>query len=341
MKKPLLFAICLFAFQISFATIINVDNDPNRPSGYYDNLQLAVNNASPGDTLYIYPSNTSYGNVTVDKQLHFFGSGYDGTYGNVTQISYLYLDTATSPASNPSGSSFQGITISRITCQKPNISNIVIAGNNLTSYLNLTYNCSGWLITNNYIQSYLNLYNNNSIIISNNIFSNYYNPIKQSNSSSVVISHNLFMGWRYFEATYNAIISDNIFMCASNASYYAYMNNNNFMNNLSWLSTLNPYNLPPEGNSGSGNISNQDPQFVTAPSTPTWDMSKDYHLKSTSPGKNAASDGTDIGPYGGNNPFVWGGIFSIPNITQTHITNPVINQSTPINVNVKANKAKL
>jgi len=103
---------------------------------------------------------------------------------------------------------------------------------------------------------------------------------------------------------------------------------------------INAIKISPTYN-GSGNVSNQDPQFVTAQSSPTWYQAEDYHLKSTSPGKNAASDGTDIGPYGGNNPFVWGGIFSIPNITQTHITNPVINQSTPINVNVKANKAKL
>jgi len=340
MKKILLFAFCIFAIQISYATIINVDNDPNRPSGYFDNLQLAINSASDGDTLYVYASNTSYGTITIKQKLHLFGAGYDGTSGNVSRISYLYLDTATSPASNPSGSSFQGFTISLLSCQKPNISNIVIAGNYFTSSLNLSFNCSGWLISNNYFGGYLSLYNNKSIIITNNIIS-YSTAIKSSNSSSVVISHNLFMNWRYFSAVYNAIISDNIFMCSSNANSYTAQAQNNFINNLSWRSTLNPYNLPPDYNTGSGNVSNQDPQFETALSNTNFDKSKDYHLKSTSPGKNAASDGTDIGNYGGNNPFVWGGIFSIPSITQTHITNPVINQTTPINVNVKANKAKL
>ncbi len=119
------------------------------------------------------------------------------------------------------------------------------------------------------------------------------------------------------------------------------MANNNFVNNLSWRSALNPYTLPPEANNGSGNISNQDPQFETANATSSFTYTDDYHLKSTSPGKNAATDGTDIGLYGGNTPFVWGGLFSIPKITQTIITNPVVNQSTPINVNVKAKKAEL
>lgn len=341
MKKTVLFLFCLFIIQISYSTIINVDNDPNRPSGYYDNLQLAVNNATDGDTIYLYPSNTNYGNLTVDKTLYIFGGGYDGTSGNVSQINTLYLDTSTSPSTNPSGSSFQGLTISRINCQKPNISNIVVVGNYISSYLTLNNNCSGWLISNNYLSSYISVNNNKSIIISNNLIT-YYKPIKTSNSKSIVISHNLFINWNYFESTYNAIISDNIFICYSSASANAGMANNNFINNLSWRSTLNPCNLPPDYNNGSGNLSNQDPQFETAISSSTsFDKSKDYHLKSSSPGKNAASDGTDIGPYGGNNPFVWGGIFSIPNITQSLITNPVINQSTPINVNVKANKAKL
>jgi hypothetical protein len=99
--------------------------------------------------------------------------------------------------------------------------------------------------------------------------------------------------------------------------------------------------MPPEGNTGTGNISNQDPKFVTGASSGNFVYTDDYHLQSSSPAKGAASDGTDIGPYGGNNPFVWGGVFSIPQITQTLITNPVINQSTPINTNIKANKAKL
>jgi hypothetical protein len=146
------------------------------------------------------------------------------------------------------------------------------------------------------------------------------------------------MYFQYFNTVTNAIVTDNIFVC-SGATNTSYMYNNVFYNNISWRSTLNPYVMPPEANTGSGNISNQDPQFQTAPSSDSFDQAKDYHLKSTSPGKNAATDGTDIGPYGGSNPFVWGGQFSIPKIAQSNITNPVINQSTPINVNVKATKA--
>jgi len=346
MKKLISLLFLMLISGISYATIINVDNNPNRPSGYYSNLQLAVNTASAGDTIYVYPSNTSYGDVTIKKKLHLFGSGYDGTSGSVTKVNSLYLDTATSPSSNSSGSTIQGFTfLSNVYCNKPNISNIVISGNYFYyshQAISLHKNCSNWLITNNYFKGYLNIYNNNNIIISNNIFSNHsYNPIQSSNSNSVLISHNLFMYFDKFNYVYNATISDNIFICKT--SYTGdYMSKNIFLNNLSYYDgALNNYNLPPTGNTGSGNLSNTNPQFVDGTLTGSYDISKDYHLQSSSPAKTAATDGTEIGPYGGSNPFVWGGAFTIPKITLTNITNPVINQSTPINVNVKANKAKL
>ncbi len=341
----------LLAFTIVFVTaqsaIINVDNNPDRPSGYYENLQLAINIAAVGDTLYVYPSNTTYGSIIIKKRLHLFGSGYDGiSGGGDSKIHQLTLDTSTSPSTNPSGSSFQGFEIYYISCSKSNITNILISGNYI-SYssggVSLYNNCPGWFITNNIISGYISIYNNRSILVSNNIFKggySYANGISNSSSPSVIISHNLFLNWNYFNNVYNATICDNIFICKNVTSSTA-MSNNNFLNNISWRSALTPYLLPPESNIGSGNISNQDPQFETALSSGNFDYSKDYHLKSTSPGINAATDGTNIGPYGGSIPFSFGGEYSIPKITLTNITNPVINQSTPINVNIKASKAKL
>ena len=347
MKKIILFVLLLSIVSLSQATIINVDNNANRPSGYQKNLQAAISNASAGDTIYVYPSNTTYGTITISKKLHLFGFGYDGTTGAVSKVTSFYLDTTTTPSSNPSGTSIQGFTvINYISCQKPNITDIVVAGNNLDYYhntINLSTNCSGWLITNNYIYGYVNLNNNTSIIISNNVFKNHGYGIRTSNSSTVVISNNLFMQWSYFNAVYNATIGNNIFICSGNSYTGTTMANNIFSNNISYCSNSSyTYSLPPYGNSGSGNKQNQNPSFVTGTTTSSgYDFSKDYHLQSTSPGKNAGTDGTDIGQYGGNSPFVWGGAFSIPKVTQMIIMNPIINQGTNINVNVKAKKADL
>ncbi|MBC8147176.1 MAG: hypothetical protein H8E98_04250 [Bacteroidetes bacterium] len=344
MKKIILFALLLSIAGLSQATILNVDNNANRPSGYYEFLTAAINAASAGDTIYVYPSNTSYGTITLTKKLHLFGFGYDGSQGAVSKIEYFYLDTTATPSSNPSGSTIQGFTIiNYINCQKPNINNIVVAGNSIDNYyntVNLSTNCSGWLFTNNYIYGYLNLNNNTSIIISNNVFRNHSYGIYTSNSSTVVISNNLFMNWRYFNNVFNATVSNNIFIINS-AANSTYMANNIFLNNLSYWDATNLYNLPPTGNTGSGNISNTDPQFETGLASGVYDYSKDYHLKTTSPGHNAGTDNTDIGPYGGTSPFVWGGAFSIPKVTQMIIKNPIINQGTNINVNVKAKKAEL
>ncbi len=348
MKKLFLIFPLIVAFGYAYSTIINVDNDPNRPSGYYSNLQLAINNASNGDTIYLYPSNSSYGNITIKSRIHIFGGGYNGNYsGYLSKIEELTLDTATSPASNPSGSSFQGLTISRIYCSKPNITNIIISGNYLYynySGISLDYNCSGWLITNNLINSYLSIYNNGLIIISNNIFKGgytYNHGVSQSSSSSVIITHNLFFKFSKMNNVFNAIINNNIFIC-DNEYTGTTMAHNIFNNNLSYRDgATNDYDLPPNSNSGSENLSNTNPLFVDGNLTGSFDFTKDYHLQSSSPAKTAASDGTEIGPYGGSNPFVWGGALTIPKIILTDITNPVINQSTPINVNIKAKKAEL
>lgn len=337
MKKLILTMLLAICFSFAHATIHNVDNSPNRPAGYIGNLQLAVNSASAGDTIYIYPSNQTYGNITIKQRLHLFGKAYDGTIGNVCRLDNLSLDTAVSPSTNPSGSSFQGLTVSYVTCQKPNICNIMLVGNMIRSYIDLANNCSGWFIANNLIEGFLMLNYNSNILITNNIFNNGY-AVYYSNSPSVVFSHNMVLNFLYFAYCNNMIVSDNIFVCNGNTNSQ-YMSNNNFINNLSWRTTLTPYAIPPEGNYGTGNISNQDPQFMTALSSGAFDSSKDYHLKATSPAKNAASDGTDMGPFGGTNPFVWGGYFSIPKISQSTITNPVINVNTPVNVNVKAVKA--
>ncbi|MBN2745471.1 MAG: hypothetical protein JXR34_02010 [Bacteroidales bacterium] len=344
MKRLLTLLVLVSMGLLAQATIHNVDNNPNRPSGYFDNLQLALNSASPGDTIYLYPSNTSYGNVTIKQKVHIFGKGYDGTTGNGSKIQSLTLDTNTSPSTNPSGSSFQGLTINQINCDKPNITNIVVVGNYISYYssgISLYNNCSGWLIANNYFAGHINLYNNGNIVISNNVFyGGQTYPIYASTATSVIFTHNLVMNFNYMYDVYNAIISDNIFVC-NGATNQTHMANNKFYNNISYRSALNPYSLPPAGNTGANNISNQDPLFESAPSNGQFNYTLDYHLKSNSPAKNAASDGTDIGPYGGSSPFVWGGVFTIPQITETNITNPVINVSTPVNVNVKGNKAGL
>ncbi len=342
MKRYLIISILLSISIIAHSTIINVDNNANRPNGYIKNLQNAISTASAGDSIYIYPSNVTYGNITITKKLHLFGFGYDGTTGTNSKIGQLIFDTTSTPSSNPSGSTIQGLYFSTsIYCSKQNISNIIISGNHVDE-VSMQPNCSNWIITNNYIYDYISLNNNVSIIVSNNVFRSHTYGIYTSNSSSVVISNNLFIYWGYFYNVFNATVNNNIFICNTASLVTNKMSNNSFNNNISYcVNSSQTYTLPPSGNTGSGNKSNQNPSFINGTISSTYDISKDYHLQAASTGKNAGTDGTDIGQYGGTNPFIWGGAFTIPKVSQITISNPIINQGTTININVKAKSADL
>lgn len=344
MKTIFTLALAMLLSNFAFSTVYNVDNNPNRPTGYYNLLIVAINAASAGDTIYVYPSNNSYGNITLTKKLHFFGGGYSSASQSFTSyIPSLTFDTTSSPSSNPSGSSFYGFTFDGISFGKQNISNITIAGCKIRGSLTLNTNCSNIFLQGNYFEfgyyHSINVKYNTNVIISNNIFYGNSTYLNNSSAPSVVVNNNMFFTFQYFGNFTNATISNNIFLCngeTNQSSQY----NNMYLNNLSYRDATNQYNLPPAGNTGSGNLSNINPNFVSGSLNP-FDPSLDYQLNTSSTGNNAGTDGTDIGIYGGTTPFVWGGIFGIPKITQMTITNPVINQSTPINVNVKAKKADL
>jgi hypothetical protein len=349
MKKNVLFAMFILPAFMAQAAIFNVSNNPDRPAGYIEYLQAAINLASAGDTIYIYPSAVSYGDITITKKLHLFGSGYINhhTAGHESILGLVNLDTTTTPSSNPSGSTFCGLSFksynSYINCQKANIHNISIIGNyfygNYTS-LYMLANCNGWFISNNFFWTgnAVHLSNSSGAIISNNIFNNTSNIIVSS-SGSVVITNNLFFNWQGFSQVYNATVSNNIFLVGS-APNATTMTGNNFINNLIYWSPTNNVSLPLPGNIGSNNLNNIAPQFLSG-THDIWDNTKDYRLSSGSPARNAGTDGTDMGPYGGTAPFVNGGAFTIPKIAELQITNPVINQATPINVKIKARKADL
>jgi hypothetical protein len=100
--------------------------------------------------------------------------------------------------------------------------------------------------------------------------------------------------------------------------------------------------LPYGTNTGSGNIANQDPQFTTIQTLNyTFSAFDDYRLLSTSPGHNAGTDGTDIGPFGGFNPFPSspiGGEPKIPQVKNMNINNTSLPLNGNLNINVKGKK---
>jgi hypothetical protein len=323
-------------------TVRTVSNNPSAPA-QYSTVTSAIAAASVGDTIYLLGSNTSYGDITIPKRLTIIGAGYDvaGTdYNLPSTVGYVYLDSTLSGPID--GVTLAGLSISsvsyasgdrgfidQVTIKRCKVYYIYVSGNN-------------WNIYNCIIDGALDAGNYTNLFVSNNIFYSAY--IASSNQSSVYLINNLFLYYSSteFSSISNANIFNNIFY-ANGVTVYNSINNV-FNNNISYNSS--DFTLPPAGNSGTGNIQQTDPQFVSQSTIPapgsgtvTIDNLKNYdwRLKATSPGKNAGTDGTDIGIYGGSYP--WPGFTGMPNlpvIEKFYIKNPVTHKDSTLKIYIKA-----
>jgi len=78
--KTLNLLFLLFCVAHAFAqTTLTVDNSPNS-GAMYQSVQAAIDASAVGDTIYIHPSPTSYGNITVTKTFHFRCLGHAPQY---------------------------------------------------------------------------------------------------------------------------------------------------------------------------------------------------------------------------------------------------------------------
>jgi len=114
------------------------------------------------------------------------------------------------------------------------------------------------------------------------------------------------------------------------------VDNNIFSNNLSYQTSNDT--LPYGTNTGSGNFINQNPLFTNVSAT-NFSYSFDFSLAAASPGKNAGTDGKDLGIYGGSKPMVdMTGSPAIPQMKSVTILNPMIPVGDSLHVIIKAKK---
>ncbi|MEI7981862.1 MAG: hypothetical protein WCI71_09415 [Bacteroidota bacterium] len=119
-------------------------------------------------------------------------------------------------------------------------------------------------------------------------------------------------------------------LCSSSYTHYT-CGLSNFKNNLFVFNQ----SFPAETNIGSNNIVNQSQSSIFVNhSGATFSYSHDYHLKSTCAGKNAGTDGTDIGIYGTGQPYKPGAVPANPHIQSKAIT--IDNNIIHVNVKVAA-----
>jgi len=169
--------------------------------------------------------------------------------------------------------------------------------------------------------------------------------------SSLIITNNNFLGQNNISANRfmqfdleDAIVSNNIFYGMAPTSTNGSYQRNAFLNNLTFGTSNDA--LPPVGNgvgnTGSNNIVGQNPLFVNAPYNTIYASTMDFNLQTTSPAKNAGSDGTDIGITGGAYPVTAGNILLAPTAAPVIMQfNPAAlvpqNQPVKANINAKSN----
>ena len=340
MKKQILLLAFAGIASTSFATVRTVNNNPNAVA-QYTAIQTAVDAASVGDSIYVIGSPTTYGNVSITKKLTFIGSGYSvtGTPYNYNSILGAVSIDSVNGGSVVSGLKFKGLWITGGVASGTNTSfakpNITFERCKIDYYLNVLGN--GWVLNGNFLNASVTINNRSNIIIANNVI---YNYLGTSNVSSVLITNNIFIAPSYggLVTVTNALITNNVFYQVS--SIYSDVQNNTFNKNIGYHSTI-VLTLPPANNTGSGNLSNTNPNFVNLPSNASsyYENTYDYHFMGGSPAIAAGTDGKDLGIYGGSNPIAnTTGVTNLPQIVVYNISNSVLPKNGTLNVNVKARK---
>lgn len=317
MKAKLCLALLIFVFFSASSTVHVVDNNGNAPAGVFTSISTAMTSASDGDTLLITPSSSTYGNVSITKPLVFIGVGFNPDM-EIPFTSKVGQVTIRNTASNTKLIGLEFTSALTLGNTSGTLSNLVIENNKLqyithsgiTSLVNVLIRQNVLInsIAFNTPSITLSVANQSNIRIINNIFSftststAWFGP--SITTGGATFDHNLFLGTasqNAFRQLVNCLVTNNIFVTSPVGASLGFTNIT-FKNNLSTgtdFSALSGTNL-----TTSGNFSNTSPTFVDLPlSTVTYTFDLDAELDTGSSGENAATDGSNLGVFGGDSPF--------------------------------------
>lgn len=304
---------------------------------FYLQLDSAIVHSQNGDTIYI-PGGTWWTiSQPINKRLHVIGVGHnpDSTVATGT----TKITGNISLVSGASNGSLSGLYLAGDILTTGNIVNFSIFRCNLGSY-NLTPGSTNWSFIENVIRGGCGasqpgasncFFSNN--LINGGSWSESYGFISSVFKNNILLSQGQcypYSGCNYPIKASSSAFENNIFISTQMSCQG--ISNSSLNNNL--FVQLDP--LPNCSECwGSNNIVNQSQSSIFINQTGnTFNYSHDYHLQSSSPGKNAGTDGTDIGIYGGSFPWKTGSIPFNPHIQYKYIdgaTDPNGN----LNVNIK------
>ncbi len=316
----------------------------------YSNLTMALNASLDGDTLYLSGGVVvaSEGSVTIDKKLTIIGAGYHPDSSLATYQTILPFDIYLITGAD--GGFFTGFNVKNIrfgsVSSNSVVNNIVVSRCQITGtvYMNSTIAQSA----------------SQNVLFSENIINN----IGYGGVTNAIFEKNIFIQPLEYDyhATYNNCIFKNVALYYT--GYYGsyenrFLNPGIFTNCIIVISQA-----PSNGNNVVGGVNNNinnslvssnigpsinvtygpnvqnplpfeviDSTFIS-PITNDFTYSQIYHLKPTSHGHNAGTDGTDVGIYGTPFPAKDGAVPFNPHISFKNI-GTVTGPSGMLNVEVK------
>ncbi|MEA5141407.1 right-handed parallel beta-helix repeat-containing protein [Arcicella rigui] len=335
MKKLLLLAL-FFVSQITFAqNILRVNNTTGvKGVGVYDSFDAAQKAAVNGDIIYLDPSSTSYGSITITKKLTIIGNGFhlanntNASFDRRTAIlSYVYFNQGSQ------NTTLIGLHITNAI--DVNVENITLKRCRLDDRVDIDADRFS-LIQSLVMYSGVNGYNSNkksaNCIISNNIF---LNSSRVTYLSGASIINNVFeLGGSLLYDLEGCIFSNNIIDTGTYTTgiFDKSAVGNSISNNI----CTSPAGLP----SGSGNVNDVNISTIFKISNP-WDdintLEANLQLADNSPAKTAGAGKTPIGIYAGVNPYVQSGLPNIPTVTTFNSSGfGTVNTPLKITINVRS-----
>ena len=302
-----LFLAFLFMYVSTNARTWHIHNDPEKAVDFTSvNAAMESDEVVNGDTLYIDSGCNLTDNQTVTKQITLIGTGFlsdQPQTASITGTLYINADFAKFESINL-GSIFIGaahVTIER--CQTGHI-----LWTKQGHYLTLRQSKVGRVLGSNPSLSEKKVWTyyatiENCIIL----FNWYYSPIENLDKATIHHNYvyNAWSGSNYLSSAClmynvsNSNIYDNILLRNPRPDQIFKSCSYNTVNNNVMSSTTNS-DFPNNIYLGSADFS--------AVFSLTGDGDEQYQLCDDSPARGYASDGGDCGPYGGEHPYVPGGV---------------------------------
>jgi hypothetical protein len=316
--KNLFFLLCLvFISTFSDAKVWRVNNTPGVNANFSTITGAMLNaNVVNGDTIYLEASVTSYGAITVNKQVTIIGGGYflsTAFWAQPPQFNTLDtdLDQVTVTAANVTitGVSAAGIAIAN-NANNCTITRCYVGG----SGINITASASalsGIKITQNYVYGTVQRAASNyatDLVITNNIIFTYF--LIRAQCRGVVDYNNInlrsLVGTAVNLGNSNFSFRNNIIRGAS--SVFSNPGLSAITNNMAEA------NILPAGNGNQNSVPMAGTSMWQNGVGTYTEGDANYQLSASSPAKTAGVGGTPIGAYGGVTPYIRSGIPAIPTV---------------------------